>query len=363
MHLAGLLTAALDDPALARVRDFAAGQAGAGHQGRRSAGGRRPGRHHRVVAAGGRGGGGRGGARRQCRPAVPSLSPPPHGRRRTSRWRWPIWSPRSVAVYPAWETLPHSGSRRAATRWVAGWPSCGGWPIRTRRDRCGWWWRQSGRCCSRSSRAWVTSSPSNCARGDRRPRGRGSTPGRHRVRPHRPRYPPRRVRRPGRHPRRLPADGGTPAAHRVLGRRGRGDPHVCRGRPAHDRPGGAAVGATVPRAAPHRRDPRTGRRAGATTSAARRDAGRSPPASRSRGWSRWRRRCWTARTRSSSSCTACPRAAWCCSATRSGSAPARTIWSGPAMSSCRRAGPPRRPAARRRSTSARPRSSRWPRYG
>ena len=88
---------------------------------------------------------------------------------------------------------------------------------------------------------------------DRRPRRGGAPAGRHRVRPHRPGHQARRVRRPRRHPRRLPADRGAPAAGRVLGRRGRGDPHLRRRRPAHHRQGRPAVGAAVPGAAAHRR--------------------------------------------------------------------------------------------------------------
>ena len=73
------------------------------------------------------------------------------------------------------------------------------------------------------------------------------------VLPRRPGRAAGRVRRPGRHRRRLPAHRGAPAAGGVLGRRRRGDPQLLGGRPAHAREGGSAVGATVPRAIADRR--------------------------------------------------------------------------------------------------------------
>ncbi len=88
-------------------------------------------------------------------------------------------------------------------------------------------------------------------------RGRGAR-GR-RLHAYRPRRAPRRVRGARRHPRRLPADRGAPGPGRVLGRHRRGDPLVQGGRPAQPRDRGPRpVGATVPRAAAHRRGARSG---------------------------------------------------------------------------------------------------------
>ena len=72
-----------------------------------------------------------------------------------------------VAVYPAWETLPHErlsprsdtvGRRLAVLRRLAHPDEAGA--------RCGSSSRRCGRCCSRSSRASATSSRSSCAPGD-----------------------------------------------------------------------------------------------------------------------------------------------------------------------------------------------------
>ncbi len=94
-----------------------------------------------------------------------------------------------------------------------------------------------------------------------RARGRGVLAGRHGREA-------RRVRRPRRHRRRLPADRGAPAAGGVLGRRRRGDPLLRGRRPAHPGRRRAPVGAAVPRAAAHRRGtpPRGRARAGRTRS-------------------------------------------------------------------------------------------------
>ncbi len=62
-----------------------------------------------------------------------------------------------VAVFPAWETLPHERLSPRSARWASGSPSCGGSPIRSRatraRGRCGWWSPRSARSCSPSWRA------------------------------------------------------------------------------------------------------------------------------------------------------------------------------------------------------------------
>ena len=55
------------------------------------------------------------------------------------------------------------------------------------------------------------------------------------LQPCRPGHPPRRARRPWRHPRPVPADRRAPLPDRVLRRRGRRDPHLRGHRPAVDR--------------------------------------------------------------------------------------------------------------------------------
>ena len=116
--------------------------------------------------------------------------------------------------------------------------------------------------------------------GERRAGGRRPPAHRHGVRPGRPGHQARRVRGARRHPGRLPADRRAPVPGRVLGRRGRGDPHLRGRRPAHHRPGRAAVGAAVPRAAAHPGGAGAGRRAGRGAPGAGRDprqAGRGHP--------------------------------------------------------------------------------------
>ena len=137
----------------------------------------------------------------------------------------------------------------------------------------------------------------------RRPRAGRARAGRHRrarrrrtpargrgVHPGRPGGEARRVRGPRRAGRRLPADRAAPDPGGVLGRRGRGDPLVRGRRPAHHREGRPAVGAAVPRAAAHRRrTPPRGRAGRGPPPAGRDDRQDRGRASRSRGWSRWRR--------------------------------------------------------------------------
>ena len=194
-----------------------------------------------------------------------SPSPRPGARPRT-------WPPRCaascrrtpVAEFPAWETLPHERlspaqrHRRPPARRAA--PA--GAPRRRRPGTPGPLRSWSRRCARvlqpHGPRAWATWSRSRCGRRRGRPRRRRRAAGRRRLHPGRHGRAARRVRRPRRHPRRVPADRGAPAAGRVLGRHGRGDPLVRRRRPAQPRGrAGRAVGAAVPRAAAHRR--RSGR--------------------------------------------------------------------------------------------------------
>ena len=260
--------------------------------------------------------------------------------------------PDSVAVFPAWETLPHerlSPARRTPS--AAAWRCCAGSPTPTtptrRRAGCRSSSPRSAPCCSRWSPGLGDLEPVALRAGDeialdgrrRRARRRGVHPGR-------PGRAARRVRRPRRHPRRLPADRGAPGAGRVLGRHGRGGPLVHGRRPAQPRGRRArAVGAAVPRAAA-RPDAVRARAVGPGGRAPRSSptcSTSSPRASPSRAWSRWRPS-WSTTWSCCSTC--CRPAPTSCSATPSGSAPGRTTWSRPARSSWRRPGPPRRPAAR-----------------
>ena len=170
------------------------------------------------------------------------------------------------------------------------------------------------------------------------------TAGRGGLHPGRPGGEARRVRRPRRHPRRVPADRGAPGPGGVLGRHGRGGPLLQGRRPALARrsPSTAcgrrrAVSCCSPTtvreraealAAEHpgladildedRRRHRRGGHGGARAGARRRHAHAAGRARR------------PGRTS--------------CSATRSGSAPARPSWSRPARSSSTRPGRPPRPA-------------------
>ena len=262
-----------------------------------------------------------------------------------------------------------SGSRPAPTRSAGGWRCCAGWPTRRRAPvRCGSSWRRSGRCCSRSSTGSATWSRSSCAPGGSRPRRGRRQADRHRVRPGRPGHQAGRVRRARRHPRRLPAHRRAPVAGRVLGRRGRGDPHLRRRRPAHHRAGGPALGAALPGAAAHRRGP--GQGAALLTDhpelAEMLDKlaeGIPVEGMESLAPALLGERPADRPDRSLELLLDCmPAGTTCCSATRSGSAPGRTTWCVPARSSSRRAGPRRPSAARPRSTSAPPPSGPWPRY-
>ena len=85
------------------------------------------------------------------------------------------------------------------------------------------------------------------------------------------------------------------------------------------------MGAAVPRAAADRRRPGAGARCSpSSTPSWPRSASRSPTATRSRAWRRWRPSSSTTCSCSSTSCPATP-SSW--SATPSGCAPARTTWS------------------------------------
>ena len=296
-----------------------------------------------------------------------SRSPRPPGRPRN--WRpalGELLPADQVAVYPAWETLPHErlsprsdtvGRRLAVLRRLAHPDAVGAAgplrvvvaPVRS--------------VLQPQLKGLGDLEPVELHhRRDRRPRRRGAAARRHRVRPHRPGHQAGRVRGPRRDPRRLPADRGAPAAGGVLGRRDRGDPQLRRGRPADACHSGAGVGAAVPRAAAHRRRPGPGPGAGAAAPGTGRDAGQAGRRHPGRGHGV--AGAGAARRRAVAGAGAALHAGrrrWCCCATRSGSGPGRTTWSGPARSSCRRAGPRRPAAARPRSTWARPRSGHWPR--
>ena len=249
---------------------------------------------------------------------------------------------------------------RARTPSAGGWRCCAGSPTRapaTRRPgRCAWSSRRSGPCCSRRCPGLGDLEPVEARVGDAstsRTSLERLVDGR--LRPGRPGHQARRVRRPRRHPRRLPADRGAPGPGRVLGRRGRGDPLLRRRRPAHPRPGRpTAVGAAVPGAAA---DPDR------CASGPPQLAAEHPELAEmldklaegipSRAWSRWPRCCVDDLQLLLLDC--CRPAPTCCSATRSGSGP------GPhdlvrTSEEFLQASWARRPAAaRRRSTSARPR--------
>ena len=220
----------------------------------------------------------------------------------------------TVAEFPAWETLPHERLTPRSDTVGAAWPCCAGWPTPAGRAAAGPWPSSSPRsapCCSPWSAGLGDLAPVRLCAGDDPASRRSSRPRRGRLHPHGHGRAPRRVRRPRRHPRRLPAHRGPPGARRVLGRHGRGDALVLRRRPALARGRGehGRVGPALPRDAAHRRRPRAGPAALATGCPGSRTCwARSPRASPSRAWSRWPRRSSTGWSRSSTCCpTARPR--------------------------------------------------------
>ena len=240
MSLTGLLTAALRDAGLARARELA--RAGfpdadgldltgaARHAPVRGGGGRRP---------------GRAGPAGRCSP-----SPPPPARPTTSPRRCAACCRRTRSPsYPAWETLPHErlsprsdtvGRRLAVLRRLAH-PE--GNPVRVVVAPV------RSLLQPQLKRLGDLEPVELRTGGGGRPRRRRPPAVRHGVRPGRSGHQARRVRRPRRHPRRVPADRRAPLPGRVLGRRGRGDPHLRGRRPAHDRQGRHDARAAVPRAA------------------------------------------------------------------------------------------------------------------
>ena len=168
-----------------------------------------------------------------------------------------LLDPASVALYPAWETLPARAPEpsqrhgRTSARGAAPAQAPGH--------------RGEQRPAQGRGRAGAVGAPAT-GEGSGRPRagraGTGSggrargrrTPARRRgVLPRRPRREAGRVRRARWHRRRLPADRGAPPARGVLRRRDRRDPGLRRRRPAHPRAGRPPLGAAVPRAPAHRR--------------------------------------------------------------------------------------------------------------
>ena len=225
--LAGLFSAALADPALARARDLAGCRA-AEH-----------GRHHRPGRAApvrGRGRRRRGGGGRPVL-AVTATSREADDLAAALRGLIPADAGRGLpglgdaAARAALAALRHG---RAPARRAA--------PARPPGDatsrRAAARGRRAGplRAAAAAQGARRPRAGASCAAGDEADLDDGRPPaGRHRLRPGRPGHQARRVRRPRRHPRRLPADRGAPAAGRVLGRRGRGDPLLRGRRPAHPR--------------------------------------------------------------------------------------------------------------------------------
>ena len=154
MKLAGLLQAALADPGLARARDLA-----------RAGDPRRRPRPDRAAGA----------ARRSSRPRWPPTGDgagrPVLAVTATSREAEDLAAglgelvpAEQVAVYPAWETLPHE---RLSPRSRHGGPPAGraapAGPPGATAARLGWWWRRSARCCSRSCKGWAIWRRSSCA--------------------------------------------------------------------------------------------------------------------------------------------------------------------------------------------------------
>ena len=238
--LAGLFTAALADPALARARDLArSGAAQVDGLDLTAPAALRPFAVAAVAADNDRGRAtGAGGDRHQ-----------PGGRRPGRRAGRPAAGRAGGGLPGLGDAAARAAVAPLATPSAGGWPCCAGWPTRTRPTRtaapgrCGWSSRRSGRCSSRSSRGSATWSRCELRRRRRGRPGRGRPPAdRPGVRPGRPGHQARRVRGPRRHPRRLPAHRRAPVAGRVLGRRGGGDPHLRRRRPAHHRAGRRGCG-------------------------------------------------------------------------------------------------------------------------
>ena len=337
--LTGLFAAALADPGLARARDLRALRCRAGRRPRPD----RPGRAAPVR-----------GRRRRGRRARGWRRPPgARGHRHHPGGRGPRRGAGRPAPGGAGRGLPGLGDAAAraalaalATPSGGGWPCCAGWPTRT--DAHGAGPLRVVVAPVRSRAAAAAQGPrrpgagASCAAGDERRPGRGRPPARrHRVRPGRPGHQARRVRRPRRHPRRLPAHRGAPARGSSSG--------ATRSRRSAPSPS--------PTSAPSRRSTRLW----------------APPCREllltadgpGAGRARWPQQhpelaemldklaegipvegmeslapaLLDGATAGAAARLHAGRHRTCCSATRSGSAPGRTTWSAPARSSCRRAGP------------------------
>ncbi len=245
--LVGLFQAALGDPALTRVRDLARGEAARADGLDLTA---PPALRPFVVAA-------VAAVQEQGGADRPVLAVTATSREAEdlAAALGGLLPPEQVAVYPAWETLPHErlsprsdtvGRRLAVLRRLAH-PG----------DR-------GERRCAAGGRRPGPFGVAAAAQGARRPgagavrrRGRG-WPGADRPAADRSRLYPGgsghqtgRIRRPRRHPGHFPAHRRASVPDRVLGRRGGGDPYLRRRGPAHHRGGAGALGAALPGTATH----------------------------------------------------------------------------------------------------------------